>query len=130
MEESEYIEDNGEKYILNEITRGTFKNSMIKSKVYCYRNYIIEKTYFNDGNIKIKASYINDLLHSFDDKPALIKYLPNGKKDLEEFYHLGNLHRDSGPAQIVYTSSGDEKAYEIWYHMNTKIKKPTYFLTV
>lgn len=52
----------------------------------------------------IKKTYYCDLLHSFDDKPAI------SCKNYEEWWYYGKRHREYGPAVIF--SDGKK---EFWY---------------
>lgn len=122
-EEEIKIMFNNKLIVCKEITRSCHKNGKINSKIFNCDNHIIEKYYYDTGVLKIIVSKFGNILHSYDDKPAVTRYLPSGLIDLQEYYEFGNLHRAKGPAQIVYTPDGKEKAYENWYFRNNKISK-------
>ncbi len=65
-------------------------------------------------------TYKNDLptgklLHSFDDKPAIV--CPNGHK---EWYHHGLQHRENGPAVIFDNGIKNYYWYGNWYNPDSK----------
>jgi hypothetical protein len=57
-------------------------------------------------------TYLNGLLHSFDDQPAEVK---SWMGQLQQYwYKNGKLHRDNGPAYIVKNQYGNVTLEQIW----------------
>ena len=61
----------------------------------------VEKSYYENGNIKSQHYYKNDKCHR-DNGPAIIYYYEN--KNIKEKWWCknGEYHRDNGPAVICY----------------------------
>lgn len=50
-------------------------------------------------------TYLNENLHSFDGKPAIVKYDTHGLVTQQEWYDNGVQHRDNKPAFIQFTGN-------------------------
>lgn len=93
---------------------------MIKMKIKDKSTYV--KYYLNGGKkyeVWHKNDYRNDELHRVN-KPAWIKYYPEGKIQREEWWENDRLHRIGKPAWILYAKGGKMKRgkvikEEYWY---------------
>lgn len=64
------------------------------------KRIVLRLNKYND--VDKMETYLNNVLHSFDGKPAVIKYDNNGLVIQEEWYNHGVQHRDNEPAFIQY----------------------------
>ncbi len=63
--------------------------------------------HYNENNIKIKMTYLNDQIHREDDLPAVINYSHN----IHTWYKNGKIHRDGDkPANVLFYKNEKE-----WY---------------
>jgi len=129
MDKEEMMQGKIKKPALKEQPLSTLKESAVKDN----NSFKVENKYLNNKLYKRIVSYkdrvatwdAGNLLHSFDDEPA-IKY-NSGKK---EWYYKGKLHRVNGPA-IVYASGLE------WYYLDGNVmskedfksKKDQFFTT-
>jgi antitoxin component YwqK of YwqJK toxin-antitoxin module len=63
--------------------------------------------YYPNGMIKNVCYYKNGKLHRNGDLPAKISFSEDGNRNSEEWYRLGQLHRNKGPARIGYHDNGE-----------------------
>ena len=116
-----------------------YKEGKIHSDV-CYSHI----KYYENGNIKYKKWYTNDVLSS-EDIPSVIGYYNNNKVRYEIWYKDGNKHHSQynyQPSEIYYYSNGniDHEIYykeglkhrdnlpaEIYYYENCKKQSEKYY---
>ncbi len=69
----------------------------------------IEKVRVNnaDGGLARTAVFIDGQLQSIDDEPCIITFRCDGNADGHYWYKENKLHREDGPAVIVWLSSGE-----------------------
>ena len=84
-----------------------------------------KRIYYEDGNIKHKAWYLNDQIHRADG-PASIQYYENGNIHREAWLLNGQRHRTDGPAVIRYYKDGNIK-HKAWF-LNGQKFDPTDWL--
>ena len=79
--------------------------------------------YYANGSIEYEAWYQNGKLHR-EDGPAKIVYRTDGSVEIELWYQNGKLHREDGPAQIGYRTDGSV-GYDMWYWHDEQLEDIT-----
>lgn len=87
----------------------------------CVTNAHIIQHYPGTKNIWYEQYMLNGLLHR-EDGPADIVYDKNGQKSVERWYLKGILHRFDGPAVITYKNGKLQS--EQWV-LDNKVVNPT-----
>lgn len=67
---------------------------------------MIEKGYYNDGNLKNEIHYRNGMKHN-EKGPAIINYRKNGSIESKEWYQNNLLHNVNGPAVKFFDQYGN-----------------------
>jgi len=87
-------------------------------KVIIGRNVLKEERYYENGQKKYEAYYLNDKFHR-ENGPARQEWYKNGQKKYESYSINGNFHRENVPAVQEWYKNG-QKGYEA-YCLNGKL---------
>ncbi len=86
-----------------------YPNGRVCEETYLSKNQKNKKiiiTYYKDGQILSRTTYINDLIDSDDESPSAISYNKDGTIFYKGYYKLNRLHKTDGPAFIYYDPNG------------------------
>ena len=84
-----------------------------------------KREYYKNGNTKYEEYHINDNLHR-EDGPAYIMYNKNGNVAYEGYWIDGKPHREDGPARIYYYENGDVEYKEYFINGNEITREEWY----
>lgn len=91
-----------------------------------YKNGELYKMIHHSRNLRTKYYYKNEKMHRDDDKPAIIKYYPNGKIEEEMYLKNDKFHRDNDkPARIKYYKNGYVRKEQYFIKGSNKRNDPT-----
>jgi len=75
----------------------------------------INQIKYTIGPKKTEKWHVDDLLHSINDKPAYIRYRFDGSVYKMKWYNKGQVHRENGPACIIFDKKGYDPIGYLYY---------------